>query len=281
MKKSELNEIERAINTSDDEDASKILKHKMLVSSSILLAISFVIFILAIVLGKTSSMLSIISPSVYYVISSLFVLFLGVTVVIFSLLKNNIKPRLTLIYYKIYDIISFAFMLITSLMFLFIFIITPTTVVGSSMDKTLANGEKVLIWHLGYEPSRDDVVVAHVSGKYNGTSEMLIIKRVIAVAGDKVELRDGHSLYVNDEYITSSRINQEVFNIINGFDLNSKLTSNIIEDGKCLLLGDNRPVSNDSRAMGLINTSDVIGRAVFKVFPFKSIGGIGDKKIDL
>ncbi|MGM9971893.1 MAG: signal peptidase I [Anaeroplasmataceae bacterium] len=277
MKKNEFEGLEKSIQMGDSEATLK-LKKIIFKSSIIYLTVELVLLILALILWDTASLLSIISPNVFQVFSIIFLAFLSVTALIYTF-KNEISGKIVLLYYKVFDMVSFILMLLTTLMFLLIFIVTPTTVVGNSMNNTLANNDKLLIWHLAYTPSRDDIVVAHVGEKYNGTNDMLVVKRVIALPGDKLDLKNGNELYVNDVLITDINMNQSVFNILIGIEGNIE-TSFVVPNAKYLLLGDNRENSYDSRRMGLIDGDDIVGRAFLRILPFSKIGPIKDNKIN-
>ena len=47
-----------------------------------------------------------------------------------------------------------------------------------------------------------------------------------------------------------------------------------IPDGKYLVLGDNRPISKDSRYIGLIDEEDIVGKATIRIWPLSSLGSI-------
>lgn len=280
MNSKELKSLEAAIlsNTNDDEASNKLAK-SMIKSSIVYLSIAFVLLVISLFVASRASLISIISPLTYYFIAIILILYLAITMLLCY--KKLLKPTLMLLYYKIYDIVGFILFILVSIGFLFIFIMTPTTVIGPSMDKTLANGDKVFIWHIGYEPKRNDIVVAHVDNDY-GINEVLIIKRVVAVCGDKVELRNNNDLYINDEFVTSSRMDSTTFNELTSYygNVTNKNNSFIVPKNAYILLGDNRPVSNDSRSMGLIRGEDIIGKAVFRILPFNKIGGFKENKVE-
>lgn len=285
MKRAKLKEIEEAINSNSDDSKYRDLLYKNLkISSLSILILSLLMFIFSLFLKDSASLLSAISPKVYFIIMIPFIIWLVVTVLLSTLFKDKLSDKKLLLYYKFFDTTSFFITILTFLMFLFMFIASPTTVVGGSMNNTLASGDRVVVWHLGYEPKRDDIVVAHIANKYGNSDDILIIKRVVAVSGDKVELKN-NALYVNDNLVSkysgiTSRFTNLITDKTNDEGVDENLTVFVVPDSKCILLGDNRPVSNDSRNMGLIDYSDIVGKALFRILPLKSFGKISDDIID-
>ena len=145
------------------------------------------------------------------------------------------------------------------------FIITPVVVSGDSMKPNLDNGQMLLVRKIGYNSGtieRFDIVVIK-----NDNEE--IIKRVIGLPGEHISYKNNR-LYVNDELI-------EViysFRDTNDFNLEEVCTCSSIPKGKYLVLGDNRPISKDSRTIGLIDEDDIVGKAIVRIWPVTKIGGI-------
>ena len=88
-----------------------------------------------------------------------------------------------------------------------------------------------------------------------------IIKRVIGLPGDYVEYYD------NELYINGSKVEEEFERgYTNDFDL-SIFNETTIQKGKYLVLGDNRPISKDSRMIGLIDKKNITGYTSLEVYP--------------
>jgi signal peptidase I len=151
-------------------------------------------------------------------------------------------------------------------------LVRPTVVIGHSMENTLHPDDYIFLskqaYNFGDAPERGDIVVLRsaLEGE-NGTTKNLI-KRVIAVGGDSVEIRDG-VVYVNGEPIEESYIKDSY---------TAGLMQEIsVPDGHLFLLGDNRQSSKDSRdpSVGFVAKDKLIGKAVFRVFPFSGFGPLG------
>jgi len=166
------------------------------------------------------------------------------------------------------------------------FVFEFVTVEGPSMQNTMFSGQRLIVYKLSYAlsfPKRGDIIVF----KYKeGTNNVLplvdkipvinniipkeneedYIKRVIAVPGDRVDIRDG-VVYVNEE-------KQSEPYAIGSTDVFSGLKFPIesIPSGKLFVMGDNRELSSDSRMIGLVDISQVKGRAVFRIYPLDKFG---------
>lgn len=153
------------------------------------------------------------------------------------------------------------------------FIVTPYKIKGESMDPTLKDGERVAVNIIGYKTGgleKGNVVVFHANKNDD------YVKRVIGVPGDKVEYKND-TLYVNgkkqDEPYLNYNLKHKQGDYITGTfqvkDLpNANPKSNVIPKGKYLVLGDNREVSKDSRAFGLIDEDQIVGKVSFRFWPF-------------
>lgn len=145
------------------------------------------------------------------------------------------------------------------------YIVTPVIVSGSSMVPTLENKELLIVRKIGYDGDsikRFDIVVVK-----DGEDE--IIKRVIGLPGEHISYKN-NKLYVNNKYI------EEPYNFrdTKDFNLEEICTCSSIPDGQYLVLGDNRPISKDSRRLGLIEEENIVGKAEFRIWPIGRIGSI-------
>ena len=145
------------------------------------------------------------------------------------------------------------------------FIVTPVIVSGDSMKPNLHNGDLLLERKIGYNSTnikRFDIVVIK-----DGKEE--IIKRIIGLPGEHISYKN-NKLYVNDKLV------QENYTHLNtkDFNLEEICTCSSIPEGKYLVLGDNRPISKESRSIGLIDEKDIVGKSVFRLWPITKIGTV-------
>jgi len=141
-------------------------------------------------------------------------------------------------------------------------IVVETFVVeGPSMEMTVYDAERVLVWKIAYrfsKPKRGDIVIF----KYPLNPNKDYIKRVVAVGGDTVEMRLGR-LYVNGQQV------QEPYVHYPGL---TDMKAIAVPEGSVYVMGDQRTNSEDSRSFGPVKVKDVKGKAVFRTWPLKRAG---------
>ncbi len=132
---------------------------------------------------------------------------------------------------------------------------------GSSMNPTLQHGEYLLINNLSYylnEPQRGDIIVFH-----HPNSELNLIKRVIGLPGDQIEISDQH-VKVNGVILDEPYIQAEP----------TYSGSWTVPEGEYFVLGDNRNSSSDSHSWQYLPKENIIGKAIFIYYPFAEGGRV-------
>ncbi len=137
------------------------------------------------------------------------------------------------------------------------FIITPVRVDGASMDQTLEDGQILLLYKLANVDYGDIVVLDEEK------EGEIIIKRIIGMPGDTVSIRD-NTVYVNGEEVEEDYAYGETSNY-------EEIT---LDDDEYFILGDNRPISKDSRYFGPVKEDEIIGKVIFRLWPFNKFGTI-------
>ena len=112
-----------------------------------------------------------------------------------------------------------------------------------------------------------DVIIFETNLKTDAGDEKLLIKRVIGLPGDVVSIKEG-KVYVNGNMIDDSYTKDQF--------TNGELEDVVVPENKLFCLGDNRMVSVDSRStdVGFVDYEQIIGKAVFRIYPFKDFGTI-------
>ncbi|MCI8706231.1 signal peptidase I [Lachnospiraceae bacterium JLR.KK009] len=141
------------------------------------------------------------------------------------------------------------------------------SVVGPSMSPTLENGERILVNRIGYklfDPKRNDLVVFLPNGNEKAH---YYIKRVIALPGDRVQIKDG-IVYINGEPFEEKA---EVSAIENPLLAEDEI---VIGKDEYFVLGDNRNNSEDSRyaSIGNVKKEHIVGQAWLIVYPWNKFG---------
>ncbi len=146
------------------------------------------------------------------------------------------------------------------------------------MEQTLQENDRLIVWKMPrtwaritgnpYIPERGDVIIFVEPSleNYGQSAKKQLIKRVIALPGERVEIEDGIVTVYNDQNPAgfqpdNALLGPDAENTPGTIDL-------VVPDDHVFVLGDNRSNSLDSRSFGPINANDIVGKLSFRVFPF-------------
>lgn len=149
-----------------------------------------------------------------------------------------------------------------------------------SMAETLVENDRVLVNKLSYrfgDPSRGDVVVFKRPPEVPGNIDDLI-KRVVALEGERISIREG-GVWIDGERLVESYVaGQETFpNVGCGAGETSGIDTVegfMVPDDHLFVLGDNRGDSSDGRCFGPIDEDLLVGRAFMLLWPPSKVGGL-------
>jgi signal peptidase I len=164
------------------------------------------------------------------------------------------------------------------------FLIEPVLVQGESMEKTLFDSQRLVIYKLSYFyslPKHGDIVVLRYQGgaveKYPflknipnaekvfpSFTEIDYVKRVIGLPGDLIDIKDGF-VYLNGKKLDEPY----AVGITEKKSIDLPL---MVPENNAFVLGDNRQNSRDSREIGCIKLKDIKGKAVLRMWPIKNFG---------
>lgn len=151
-----------------------------------------------------------------------------------------------------------------------------TRVDGNSMNNTLAHGELMLVWSLGYHPQQGDIVVLNkttvpIPG-WDG--KLAIVKRVIAVGGQSVDIDYASStVYVDGQPLNEPYIPEQMDVPPSPY---MQQTHWDVPEGAVFVMGDNRNHSTDSRdeRVGVVDEGYILGKCVMALLPFSRFGAL-------
>jgi len=149
------------------------------------------------------------------------------------------------------------------------YLIQPFYVKGASMEPNFHDHEYLIIDEISYRfkaPERGQVIVF----RYPRDPQEYFIKRIIALPGEEVQIKDGRVKVFNaanpEGFILQERYLPADLNTINTDE--NKIT---LLDNEYFVLGDNRNASKDSRSFGALNKSFITGKILFRGWPLKEI----------
>ena len=164
----------------------------------------------------------------------------------------------------VYDVVATLESAVVILMLFFSLVFRPAAVIGDSMLPSFSGGDRVACIHSfsGYERG-DVIIISHAT-----RMDESIIKRVIAVGGDTVDI----DFYKGTVSVNGQELDEPYVNTPTNlsYDMTFPVT---VPEGKLFVLGDNRNDSLDSRStdIGFINENKVLGKVVFRFYPFDKI----------
>lgn len=173
--------------------------------------------------------------------------------------------------YEWLEAIAFALAIVV---LLFTFVFRIVRVDGDSMTPTLQNENRVLVNRLMREPEENDIVIVVMpeDAAYNKT----LIKRVVAVGGEYIQILDG-TVYVGEtpENMTPRRIVglPEITVLGNAHDWSSPV---LVPEDCVFVMGDNRNDSLDSRdtRVGFIPKERLLGNVILRMYPVSEFGTV-------
>lgn len=169
---------------------------------------------------------------------------------------------------SLYEWMEAAIFSLVCVVLVFSFLFRIVGVDGDSMQTTLMDHDRLILTDLFYTPAHGDIVVI------NQHTQEPLIKRIIAMAGDRLDIDEE-----TGEVLLNGKVLSEPY--VNGqFTERRQFTGEmVIPEGYVFVMGDNRGYSKDSRYMdigenGLISTRDIMGKAVFRLWPFSQVGSL-------
>lgn len=149
------------------------------------------------------------------------------------------------------------------------YLIQPFYVKGASMEPNFHDQEYLIVDEISYRvkaPERGQVIVF----RYPRNPQEYFIKRIIALPGEEVQIKDGKVIIYNEENQNGLTLNEKYLpaDLLTEYDNTEKIT---VGANEYFVLGDNRSNSKDSRSFGPVDKSFVIGKILFRGWPINEI----------
>lgn len=169
----------------------------------------------------------------------------------------------------IVDIFESIAIAIVAAMLILTLVFRTGFVTGSSMDDTMHENDRYVISNLFYTPKQGDIIVFESPIDRPNAADRIWVKRVIATEGQSVYIDpNDHKVYVDGVALDEPYLTQLT-------DIHGENPVTVPE-GHIYVMGDNRLVSHDSRYddVGCIDTRRILGKVIFRFYPFNKIGAV-------
>jgi len=175
-----------------------------------------------------------------------------------------------------FDLIKIIVISLAIIMPVRYFLIQPFYVKGASMEPNFHDHEYLIIDEISYrlkEPQRGDIIVF----RYPKNPQEYFIKRIIGLPGEKIQVKNGEVIIYNDEYPNGLVLDEEYLPVdTKTYSLNEEaIEIGSGDDEEYYVLGDNRNASKDSRSFGAVEESFIVGKVLFRGWPFSEMGFFG------
>ncbi len=146
------------------------------------------------------------------------------------------------------------------------YLIQPFYVKGASMEPNFYNHEYLIIDQISFrfrQPERGEVIVF----RYPRNPQEYFIKRIIALPGESIEIKNGDVYIYNENNLDGILIEEPYLDekYLSAYSSDKKIS---LTENEYYVLGDNRSSSMDSRSFGPLNEKFITGRVLFRGLPF-------------
>lgn len=184
-------------------------------------------------------------------------------------LDENDKPVEINIVKELLNLIIYIGIVVLLCYLIIHFVGCRSRVDGNSMNPTLEDGDNMWVSKLAYrfgDPKRFDVII------FNYDENTTYVKRIIGLPGETVRIDQEGNIYIN-EMLLEENYGMEPIAPTNLGRANQPV---LLGENEYFVLGDNRNHSQDSRwsDVGNVSRDDIIGKVIFRIYPFKKIGRI-------
>ncbi len=154
-------------------------------------------------------------------------------------------------------------------LFIRFFIAAPYVVQGASMEPNFSDWQYLIVDRVSYdftEPHRGDIIIFDLP---QNTSRALI-KRIIGLPGETIVLSGSRISIINEQNLQGFTLPEPYLDPANQGGVGDMRVT--LDQDEFFVLGDNRRVSSDSRMWGALPREEIVGRVLFRLYPFQEIG---------
>ena len=149
------------------------------------------------------------------------------------------------------------------------FLFRIVAIEGDSMLDTLQNGDNLIVWNFFYQPEIGDIVMISNPNKANQP----LVSRIIATSGQTVDINAQNGNVSVDGKIIDEPYVKDLATLL---PISSVTFPYTVPEGTVFVMGDNRinAVDSRNRSLGAIDQRYILGKAIFRLYPFHRLGGI-------
>ena len=171
----------------------------------------------------------------------------------------------------VYDLMEVLVSALIVVAIIFTFFFRTAGVEGESMNDTLNNEDRLIMYNFCYTPARGDIVIVNRYHEGDTSSEIKkpLIKRVIGIAGDTIKVSK------DEVYVNGKRLDEPYVHYSNNPPHEpGEVIEVTVPEGKVFVMGDHRNASSDSRNYGCFDVEDIMGKALWRIFPSEDFGSV-------
>lgn len=197
--------------------------------------------------------------------------------------KKPERPKKKSAYGEIFSVVGILILAPVIAIFLTFFVFQSYVVDGPSMENTLHDKDRLIVWKAGktlaritsdaFTPDRYSIIVFKEKGATgaSGTNEKQLVKRVIGLPGDRIVINDRSLVIYNQANQDGFYPDRDIPESARLENTEGRAVDYTVKPGEVFVLGDNRGNSLDSRAFGPVKSEDIIGTLAVRIYPFDKV----------